>query len=153
MRRRHQKRCRKPHETLIGNVKWVMRMTGISCNSLSFNLRKQNKCNLRWGSFSLRLVKANNRVIKYWNQLPLRVRNSTSINAVKAGLDLFKLSKPDSPDTFWKLSEEIFNRISDKSEHLNYLLANRDFFFVNGIDFYFLSHESKIWQCSSRGRE
>ena len=27
---------------------------------------------------------------------------------------------------FWKLSEEIFNRISDKSEHVNYLLANRD---------------------------
>ena len=95
----------------------------------------------------------NNRVIKYWNQLPLRVRNSTSINAFKAGLDLFKLSKPDSPNGFWKLSEEIFNRISDKSEHLNYLLANRDFSFVNGIDFYFLSHESKIWQCSSRGRE
>ena len=84
----------------------------------------------------------NNRVIKYWNQLPLRVRNSTSINAFKAGLDLFKLSKPDSPNGFWKLSEEI-----------NYLLANRDFFFVNGIDFYFLSHECKIWQCSSRGRE
>ena len=68
----------------------------------------------------------NNRVIKYWNQLPLRVRNSTSINAFKAGLDLFKLSKPDSPNGFWKLSEEIFNRISDKSEHVNYLLDSRD---------------------------
>ena len=67
-----------------------------------------------------------NRVIKYWNQLPLRVRNSTSINAFKAGLDLFKSSKPDSPNGFWKLSEEIFNRITDKSEHVNYLLANRD---------------------------
>ena len=33
----------------------------------------------------------NNRVIKYWNHLPLRVRNSTSINAFKAGLDPFKL--------------------------------------------------------------
>ena len=68
----------------------------------------------------------NNRVIKYWNQLPLRVRNSTSINDFKAGRDLFKLSKPDSPNGFWKLSEEIFNRISDKSEHVNYLLASRD---------------------------
>ena len=67
----------------------------------------------------------NNRVIKYWNQLPLRVRNLSSINTFKAGLDLFKLSKPDSPDGFWKLSEEIFNRISDKSEHVNYSLANR----------------------------
>ena len=47
-------------------------------------------------------------------------------NAFKAGLDLFKLSKPDSPNGFWKLSEEIFNRITDKSEHVNYLLANRD---------------------------
>ena len=90
----------------------------------------------------------NNRVIKYWNQLPPRVRSSTSINAFKAGLDLFKLSKPDSPNGFWKLSEEIFNRISDKSEH-----ANSRLFFVNSIDFYFLSRESKIWQCSSRGRE
>ena len=68
----------------------------------------------------------NNRVIEYWNQLPLHVQNSTSINAFKAGLDLFKLSKPDSPHGFCKLSEEIFNRISDKSEHVNYLLANRD---------------------------
>ena len=50
---------------------------------------------------------------------------STSINAIKAGLDLFKLSKPDSPNALRKLLEEIFNRIRDKSaEHVNYLLAN-----------------------------
>ena len=66
----------------------------------------------------------NSRVIKYWNQLPLRVRNSTSINTFKASLDLFRLSKPDSPNGFWKLLEEISNRISDKSEHVEYLLAN-----------------------------
>ena len=69
----------------------------------------------------------NNKVVKYWNQLPLRVGNSTSFNAFMAGLELFKLSTPDSPNGFWKLSEEIFNRISDKSEHVNDLLANRDF--------------------------
>ena len=68
----------------------------------------------------------NSRVIKYWNQLPLRVRNSTSINTFKASLDLFRLSKPDSPNGFWKLLEEISNRISDKSEHVEYLLANCD---------------------------
>ena len=68
----------------------------------------------------------NKRVIKYVNQLPLRVRNSLSINAIQAGLDLFKLSKPDSPNGFWKLLKEIFNRISDTSEYVNYLLANRD---------------------------
>ena len=50
---------------------------------------------------------------------------STSINAIKADLDLFKLSKPDSPNALGKLVEEIFNRIRDKSaEHVNYLLAN-----------------------------
>ena len=38
---------------------------------------------------------------------------------------LFKLSKPDSPNGFWKLSEEIFNW-SNKSEQVNYLLANCD---------------------------
>ena len=65
----------------------------------------------------------NNRIIKYWNQLQL-LRNSTSINAFKAGLDLFRLSEPDSLNGFWKLSEEIFNRIRDKSEHVDHLLAN-----------------------------
>ena len=63
----------------------------------------------------------NNRVIKYWNHLPLLTRNSTSINGFKAGLDLYKLSKPDLPNGFWKLLEEIFDTISDKREH-NYLL-------------------------------
>ena len=43
-----------------------------------------------------------------------------------AGLGLFKLPKPGSPNGFWKLSEEILNRISDESEHVNYLQANRD---------------------------
>ena len=52
--------------------------------------------------------------------------NCSGINAFKAGLDHFKLSKPDSPNGFWELSERIFNRISDKSEHVSYLLANRD---------------------------
>ena len=44
---------------------------------------------------------------------------------LKAGLDCFKSSKPDS-NGFWEPSEQIFNRIRDKSEHVNYLLANRD---------------------------
>ena len=63
------------------------------------------------------------------------VRNSTSINAFKAGLDLVKLSKPDSPNGSWNLSEKIFNRISDKSEHVNHLLANRDVAVRQNISF------------------
>ena len=44
------------------------------------------------------------------------------------GLDhsVTELSKPDSLDGFWELSEQIFNRISDKSDHVNYLFGNRD---------------------------
>ena len=36
------------------------------------------------------------------------------------------LLTPDSPNGFWKLSEEISNRISDDGELVSYLLANRD---------------------------
>ena len=43
-----------------------------------------------------------NRVIKCWNQLPLRVRCAASINTFKAGLDCFKSSKPGS-NGFWEL--------------------------------------------------
>ena len=44
------------------------------------------------------------------------------------GLDhsVTELSKPDSLDGFWELSGQIFNRISDKSDHVNYLFGNRD---------------------------
>ena len=68
----------------------------------------------------------NNRVTKYWNQLPIHVRNSTSINAFKAPLDLFKWLNPIRLLDSENLLEEVFNRIIDKSEHVNYLLANRD---------------------------
>ena len=37
-----------------------------------------------------------------------------------------KLFKPDSPNGFWKLWEDIYIRISNKSEHVNYLLANHN---------------------------
>ena len=39
------------------------------------------------------------------------------------------------PNGFWKLSKEIFNRISNKSEHLNYLLANSDVAVLQNILF------------------
>ena len=51
---------------------------------------------------------------------------STGIKVFKASLVQFKLSKPDSPNGLWELSEQIINKISDRSEHVNYLLANRN---------------------------
>ena len=48
--------------------------------------------------------------------------HSTSINAVKAGPEDSKLSKPDSPTGFWQLSEHIFNQITDKSKHVKHVL-------------------------------
>ena len=38
---------------------------------------------------------------------------------------VLKSSKPDS-NGFWELSEQIFNGISEKSDHVNYSLANHD---------------------------
>ena len=62
----------------------------------------------------------------YCNQPPLGVRSSAEINAFNAGLDRFKSSKPYSSG-LWELSEQIFNRINNKSEYMNYyLLANCD---------------------------
>jgi len=49
-----------------------------------------------------------------------------TLTSIRASLDFFKLSKPELPNGFWKLLEEIFNRISDEREHVNYLLANGD---------------------------
>ena len=66
-----------------------------------------------------------NRFIKYCNQLAYAVWCSASINASKAGLNRFKSSKPDS-NGFWELSKQIFNGISEKSDHVNYSLANHD---------------------------
>ena len=48
----------------------------------------------------------------------------TPLRLVLASLSY--LFKPHSPDGFWKLWEEICSTISDKSDHINYLLANRD---------------------------
>ena len=56
-------------------------------------------------------------------QLQLQVRYSTRVSLDHS---ITELSKPDSLDGFWELSEQIFNRISDKSDHVNYLFGNRD---------------------------
>ena len=48
---------------------------------------------------------------------------STPLRLVLTSLSYLNLNWSNG---FWKLSEEIFNRISDKSEHVNYLLASRD---------------------------
>ena len=47
----------------------------------------------------------------------------------------FMFSKPDSPNGFWELSEQIFNRISDKRQ-VKYSLANCDVAMRQNILFY-----------------
>jgi hypothetical protein len=54
-----------------------------------------------------------NRVIKYWNKLPINVKNSSSVNSFKNNLDKFRVDGKDQNllGHFWELSNEIFNRI------------------------------------------
>jgi hypothetical protein len=54
-----------------------------------------------------------NRVIHYWNKLPLNVKNSTSVNNFKNNLDKFRIhgKTQNLQGHFWELSDEIFNRI------------------------------------------
>ena len=67
-----------------------------------------------------------NRVINFWNRLPFYVKNALSVNAFKANLDHFKTNNYNSPYGFWHISEEVFNRIPDKSAHVNFLISNPD---------------------------
>ena len=64
------------------------------------------------------------RVIKYWNNLPNSVKYAPSVNAFKAGLDYLKSDNPDSRHGYWYLSQEIFNRIPDKNDHVTYLKSH-----------------------------
>ena len=66
------------------------------------------------------------RVVKYWNKLSPRVKNSKSVNSFKANLEKYKMEKFDSKRNYWSLSEEIFYRIKDehRNEHIDYLMGH-----------------------------
>ena len=60
-----------------------------------------------------------NRVIKYWNKLPLYVKRSDDVNSFKINLDKFKKSAFYIEGNFWDVSREIIERIDTPSQNLN----------------------------------
>ena len=70
------------------------------------------------------------RVIPYWNKLPLTVKKSISVNAFKANLDRFKNSAIYVEGNFWEVSNDVLGRIenasylSGRSDYVEYLNDN-----------------------------
>ena len=57
-----------------------------------------------------------NRVVNYWNKLPVLVRKSENVHKFKANLEKFKNSSQNSTKkNYWDISDEIFDRINDNS--------------------------------------
>ena len=70
-----------------------------------------------------------NRVVNYWNKLPVLVRKSENVQKFKANLEKFKSSSQNSTQkNYWDISDEIFDRINDNSResYISYLLENPD---------------------------
>ena len=84
----------------------------------------RNLCNVSFCRTRFALHCFSVRVIKYWNNLPNSVKNAPSVNAFKTGLDYLKSYNPDSRHGYWYLSQEIFNRIPDKNDHVTYLKSH-----------------------------
>ena len=72
----------------------------------------------------------NERVKLFWNKLPSEVKNSSSLNDFKNGLEKFKNNSLCASGNFWELSNEVLNRIEssnyleNKLKHNEYLKEN-----------------------------
>ena len=66
------------------------------------------------------------RVLPYWNKLPIKVRNSETVEAFKINLENFKVKNISIPGHYWGLSQEIFSRIdnSGRENYANFMLDN-----------------------------
>lgn len=63
------------------------------------------------------------RTLKYWNKLPNKVRNSSSINSFKNNLDNFRIEglRKDLSGHYWELSDDIISIIDGNAQsRLNY---------------------------------
>ena len=89
------------------------------------------------GSAKIRKLKhnfVNERVLSYWNKLPIYVKNASSLDNFKAELEKFKVSSicnnVCASDHFWGLTKEVLDRIEgpnyidNKKVHNEYLKLN-----------------------------
>ena len=82
------------------------------------------------------------RVMKFWNKLPLYCKSSESVNSFKSNLQLFKKSNIhlSSVDHFWDVSDIIFSKLEgdcyskNRQAHIDYLLDNRKVAIRKGIN-------------------
>jgi hypothetical protein len=104
------------YKIINGHVNYGHQMFNHNLHYSTRNLCNVSSCRTRFAldCFSVR-------VIKYWNNLPNSVKYAPSVNAFKTGLDYLKSYNPDSRHGYWYLSQEIFNRIPDKNDHICYL--------------------------------
>ena len=53
------------------------------------------------------------RVIRYWNKLPIEVKEASSVNNFKIKLEHYKLDSicEGNISAYWELSQEIFRRL------------------------------------------
>ena len=107
------------YKIINGHVNYGHQMFNHNLHYSTRNLCNVSFCRTRFAldSFSVR-------VIKYWNNLPNSVKYAPSVNAFKTGLDYLKSYNPDSRHGYWYLSQEIFNRIPDKNDHVTYLKSH-----------------------------
>ena len=76
----------------------------------------------------------NERVMLFWNKLPVDVKNASCLNGFKSGLETFKDQTKrlgiSNTGNFWELSDEVLNRIEggnyleNKAKHNIYLKEN-----------------------------
>ena len=97
------------------------------------NIVSKIKCNIKSSKLlrNLRKTFLSERVIPYWNALPVEVKNSYSVNSFKVNLEYFKkdcIKKGNYCDKHhWKVSDEVISRIEgdkyleNKNKHNTYL--------------------------------
>ena len=107
------------YKIINGHVNYGHQMFNHNLHYSTRNLCNVSSCRTRFAldCFSVR-------VIKYWNNLPNSVKYAPSVNAFKTGLDYLKSYNPDSRHGYWYLSQEIFNRIPAKNDHVTYLKSH-----------------------------
>ena len=94
----------------------------IFTNQSNFNYGKDIIKFSTYGGMNI-VLKGNNsltnkfqvRVHKYWNKLPDDVKLSANVIDFKINLEAFKSNNIQKEGNFWELSDEVFNRINDKS--------------------------------------
>ena len=114
----------------LSNISGVVKFSRSRLNLIS-------SLNCYSGSAKVRKIKrnfVNERVLSYWNKLPINVKNAPSLNKFKEELEKFKVNSicndVCASGHFWGLTMEVLDRIEgdkyieNKNLHNEYLILN-----------------------------